>query len=78
MDQRRIQEDREEEEVGDNFLTTQHLAMRLDAHSNIRLSKTPPAWTNAEFRKIVRRRRLETTSSQLNTWQCVWTHIAPP
>jgi hypothetical protein len=32
MDQRRIQEDRKEEEVGENFLTTQHLALRLDAH----------------------------------------------
>jgi hypothetical protein len=33
MDQRRVQEDREEEMVDDNFLTTQHLAMRLDSHS---------------------------------------------
>jgi hypothetical protein len=33
MEQRRAQEDREEETVGDNFLTTQHLAMRLDSHS---------------------------------------------
>jgi hypothetical protein len=33
MEQRRGQDDREEEMVDDNFLTTQHLAMRLDAHS---------------------------------------------
>jgi hypothetical protein len=33
MDQRRVQEDQEEETVGDNFLTTQHLAMHLESYS---------------------------------------------
>jgi hypothetical protein len=33
MDHRRTQEEREEETVGDNFLTTQYLAMRLDSHN---------------------------------------------
>jgi hypothetical protein len=32
MDHRRTQEEQEEEMVGGNFLTTQHLAMCLDSH----------------------------------------------
>jgi hypothetical protein len=33
MEQRPGQDDREEEMVDDNFITTQHLAMRLDSHN---------------------------------------------
>jgi hypothetical protein len=32
MDQRPGQENQEEEMVDDNFITTQHLALRLDSH----------------------------------------------